>query len=183
MKRRQQAFTIIELLITVTILAVLVATAIPSFRTLIANNRSTSLANEFFVALNAARSEAIKRGARVSLCASSDGAGCTAAGTWQDGWIVFVDGAASDTAAPSVGANAVIRVWGPAPPGANLTVAKAATPISFVRFTGLGMLARAVSDTDPVDISVHQTGCQGNSSRQLEVGIAGRVNQTKTACP
>src|SRR5690606_26120471 len=108
MKSTQRAFTIVELLITVTVLAILSGIAIPASRTMIANNRSSTLANEMFTALSLARSEAIKRGGRVSLCVGNADAGC--AGTsWQNGWIVFADNAGSDTASPVVGT--VIRQW------------------------------------------------------------------------
>jgi type IV fimbrial biogenesis protein FimT len=182
MKQAQRAFTIIELVITVTILAILVATAIPSFRTLMANSRSTNLASEMFMALNIARSEAIKRSARISVCASADGATC--AGTpWDQGWIVFIDGAATDTAAPVINVNGVIKLWGANSAGANVAVTQNNVPLTFVRFTAQGMLARAPNVTNTVIVAVTQTGCQGNSGRQLEVGIAGRVSQTSVACP
>jgi type IV fimbrial biogenesis protein FimT len=41
--------------------------------------------------LTLARSEAIKRNLRVALCKSADGALCTTAGDWAQGWLVFVD--------------------------------------------------------------------------------------------
>lgn len=181
MKNKQRAFTIIELLITVTILAVLVATAVPSFRTIIANNRSSTLATEMVTALNTARSEAIKRGGRVSICSSSDAATCAGA-AWQDGWIVFVDGAAADdSAVPVVGT--VIKVWGANAAGSAVSASKNGTAVDFVRFNALGLLARSASDNNTVVIDVHQDGCQGDAARQLIVTVGGRVNQRKTACP
>lgn len=181
MKTTQQAFTIIELLITVTIMVVLIATAVPTFRSIIANNRSTSLAGEMLTALNVARSEAVKRGHLVSVCPSASGAVCTAT-AWQDGWIVFADNATSDTATPPI-VGRVIKQWGANPPGAVVDVNRGAAAAAFVRFNAQGLLARPLSSTDTVIIDIRQDGCQGNSARQLEVGIAGRVNQISMACP
>lgn len=82
-------FTLIELMVTVAVVAVLVSLAMPSFTTVINNNRLTSQANELVSALQTARSEAVRRNASVTLCGSADGSTC--AGTddpWQR-WIVL----------------------------------------------------------------------------------------------
>lgn len=179
-KNTQRAFTIIELLVTVAVLAVLVGIAIPSFSTFIANTRASTLGNDAFVALNLARSEAFKRGGRVSLCVGSTGAGC-AGSDWRNGWIIFTDDAASDTAVPVVGT--VIRQWDQAPSGAQIAVTKAGVALTYIRFTGQGMLARSPADSDPVAIDIYQSGCQGNARRTLQIGIAGRVSQASAACP
>ncbi len=81
--------TIIELMITLAIAGILIASAAPSFRTSIQNNRMVTQINELHTSLSLARSEAIKRNNNVTVCQSSDGASCT--GNWQDGWIIFVD--------------------------------------------------------------------------------------------
>jgi type IV fimbrial biogenesis protein FimT len=87
--RKLRAFTLVELLVTLSVAAILVAMAAPSFSEFIKNNRLTTQINAFTMALNVARSEAIKRSAEVVLCASEDEATCS--GTWSDGWVVFAD--------------------------------------------------------------------------------------------
>lgn len=84
-------FTLIELMVTLAVAAILLSTAAPSFVMLIANNRAASAANDVLASLHFARSEAVKRAADVSLCPSSDGAGCIDGTSWADGWILFVD--------------------------------------------------------------------------------------------
>lgn len=96
--KKQKGFTIIELMVAITVAAILLSAALPSFRTAIQNSRLTSQANEMLTAFQLARSEALKRGTATLVCASSDEA--TFSGTWEDGWIVAVDG------------GDVIRVWG-----------------------------------------------------------------------
>lgn len=81
----QFGFTLIELVITVSIAAIVLAAAIPSFREIIQNNRITAQANELVTAFNLARSEAIKRGVRARACASTNGTGCAMGGGWQQG--------------------------------------------------------------------------------------------------
>jgi len=84
-------FTLIELLVTVAMMAIVLALGVPSFTELIKNNRLTTATNELVTALNLARSEAIKRGVRVTVCKSADGSSCTTSGDWAQGWIVFTD--------------------------------------------------------------------------------------------
>ena len=78
--------TLIELLIAMVVLAILLGIGIPQFRDAVLGARLRTMANDMFTSVQLARSEAIKRNAVMTLCASSDGATCT--GTWHDGWIV-----------------------------------------------------------------------------------------------
>ncbi|BCX88542.1 type IV fimbrial biogenesis protein FimT [Methylomarinovum tepidoasis] len=88
---RATGFTLIELMVTVAMAAIVLTVGVPSFQALVKNNRLTTAANELVGALNLARSEAIKRGVRVTVCKSADGASCATSGNWEQGWIVFTD--------------------------------------------------------------------------------------------
>jgi len=87
---KNKGLTMIELMITLAVAGILVASAAPSFRTSIQNNRMVTQINELHTSLSMARSEAIKRNDNVTVCQSSNGTSCTG-GNWQDGWIIFVD--------------------------------------------------------------------------------------------
>lgn len=86
---RSAGVTLIEVAITVTILAILAAVALPALNNVILANRLAAGANELVGSLQVARSEAIRRGSRVAVCASSSGTAC--GGNWSSGWIVFED--------------------------------------------------------------------------------------------
>lgn len=86
---RSTGVTLVELITVVAVLAIVAAMALPSFNSVIVSNRLAAGANELVGSLQAARSEAIRRGSRVVVCASSTGTTCT--GTWSEGWIVFED--------------------------------------------------------------------------------------------
>lgn len=86
-----RGFTMIELLVTVSILGLLLMVAVPSFNDAVLGNKLSGYANNFTASAQLARSEAIKRNAAVTMCQSADGASCAAAGGWQQGWIVFND--------------------------------------------------------------------------------------------
>lgn len=78
-----RGFTVIELVITVAVLAILVAIATPSFRELSLNNRATSATNNLLADLALARNEAVKS-ARVAYVTATGG-------NWNNGWAVWVD--------------------------------------------------------------------------------------------
>ncbi|OYW28041.1 MAG: Pre-pilin like leader sequence, partial [Methyloversatilis sp. 12-65-5] len=69
-------FTMIELMIVVTLMAILAAFAFPAFQSFIASNRLTAESNELLSGMNLARSEAVRTQRRVLLCraAAADGA-------------------------------------------------------------------------------------------------------------
>lgn len=89
--KKFNGFTLIEMLIVLLIAGILVSIGVPSYQTLVKNNKQTSQLNTLMTSLLLARSEASKRNVTVTLCSSSDGASCAASADWQQGWIVFVD--------------------------------------------------------------------------------------------
>jgi type IV fimbrial biogenesis protein FimT len=76
--------------------AVLIAVAVPAFRDFIRNSRMSAQMNEFVTALTLARSEAIKRGQRVTVCKSANAEDASPAcdtrtNGWEQGWLVFAE--------------------------------------------------------------------------------------------
>lgn len=102
----QRGLTLVELIITLVVAGILLGIGVPSMRSMIQDNRLVTAANGLVLTLNYGRAEAIKRSAAVSLCASDDGATCTAT-PWQQGWIVFAD---ADVAGQVDAGDTVLRV-------------------------------------------------------------------------
>lgn len=86
----QRGFTLVELAITLVVLGVLMAMAIPGFRYVHNSGRLSAAANDVVASLQAARMEAVRRNGRVVLCSSADGASCSGDGS-SSGWLVFAD--------------------------------------------------------------------------------------------
>lgn len=93
---RNKGFTLIELMVTVAIIAILAMLAAPSFRDMIVKNSFSSVGNEFSGSIMRARSEAVNRNSCVTMCMSStsqdESPTCsTADNNWQVGWVVFLN--------------------------------------------------------------------------------------------
>lgn len=83
-KIRSYGFTLIELMVTITVAAVLMSVAVPSFVDFQRNSELTSATNTLTASLNAARSEAMKHGTNAMVVPTDSSA-------WRNGWRVFVD--------------------------------------------------------------------------------------------
>jgi type IV fimbrial biogenesis protein FimT len=169
-------FTLVELLVTLTVAAILLASAVPAFRDMIQNNRIAVQANAMVGALNLARSEAVKRGVTVQVCKSSNGATCVAgAGNWQIGWIVFSD--INGNGVPDVGTGQCVAgedclLLVQEALGGNPTLSGPAA----VQYTASGRAAAAAVFNHSIP------GCTGNQRRTISIALTGRVSIATAAC-
>ena len=162
-KRSQRAFTLVELLVAIAVLAVLLALAAPSFTNASLPSKLRAVANSLLGAAQLARSEAIKRDSVVTLCVSADGATC-GAGNWAQGWIV-ISGA---TVLQSVQA---------APTGFRVTPAAGSAALTF-QPSGVG----ATTETFTVCRSTPSVGSQERSVTVSAVGRASVRTTTNGVC-
>jgi type IV fimbrial biogenesis protein FimT len=107
---RTRGFSLLELIMTMSVAAILLTIAVPSFRYVTNANRISSEVNGLLGDLQFARSEAIKEGRYVSVCASSDGQSCSASTAWQSGWIVFPNANNSPTVTTGLVMAPILRV-------------------------------------------------------------------------
>lgn len=82
---RSGGFTLIELMVTLSIAVTLAAVAIPSVRAFIRNNELSAASSALLNAINNARSEAMKSGRSAMVVPAND------SDAWASGWIVFID--------------------------------------------------------------------------------------------
>jgi type IV fimbrial biogenesis protein FimT len=87
-------FTVTELVMVMTIIGILTAIGVPSFKYVTVSNRISSEINGLLGDFQFARSQALKQGLSVTICTSTSGTSCNTGGAgnvWNTGWIVFLD--------------------------------------------------------------------------------------------
>ncbi|MCL2310429.1 MAG: GspH/FimT family pseudopilin [Proteobacteria bacterium] len=86
-----RGFSLIELVVVLALIAGTMAMAVPTMGDLLTKSRQRNLAKAIDHAITIARTEAIRRNARVNLCISADQQTCTQKGGWEQGWIIYPD--------------------------------------------------------------------------------------------
>jgi type IV fimbrial biogenesis protein FimT len=167
MKPLSHGFTLIELMVSITVAGILFAIAIPAFNSFLQNDRDTGQANSLVESLSYARSEAVKRASPngITVCPSANQQACDA-GPWTEGWIVtYID--------PVTPANTVVLQGIPALTGTN-TVTAVAGPATGITFNSNGTAPLA-----PFTLRICDT--RGAAyARQVEVNLTGRVAASQT---
>lgn len=167
---------------------ILLAIAAPNMRDAIRSYQLTSQANEVVGALNLARSEAVNRSQRVTMCRSANGVACANGADWEAGWLVFVD---ADADAVVDAGEQVIRVYPPM--GGGATLRTAAKYQNWIGFLPNGASVGANANSNPVDLNLRLCPTTQDASRAygIEVGLIGRISSRKNittiggglACP
>lgn len=165
--RINSGFTLIELMVTIAVLAIIMTIAAPSFVSVIENSRVTTQANTLLAAVNLARSEAVKQGVPVSIQSKS--------GDFANGWCV-VNG--------DLGANDCTKaaeVLKQFPALENVTVSYSSAGLTGFSFNGRGYRESATGD---IWIALQPPGCATGSDRQRRVDVSnvGRATITQEEC-
>ena len=157
-------FTLIELIVTLTIAGILAAVAAPSMLGFVANNRLATQINELIADINLSRSEAIKRGTTTGICVTAvNGTACDAGGNWANGWLVYyVD--------PVTTANITIKTHEQLSGNNTLTA-----PADTLNFNKSGFTSNT-GDFTLCDAKLHK-------SRVVNIKPTGHPSLTPATCP
>jgi len=91
MRKTQQGLSLIELIVAVSIVGILTAIGVPSYRYVTTSNRVSAEVNALLMDMQFARSEALKQGRTITVCPATTTLTCATDQKWQNGWIVFMD--------------------------------------------------------------------------------------------
>lgn len=167
----QRGFTVIELMTTVALLAVMVVLGVPAFTSSVDRNETAANSNALLSALKVARSEATKRSQSVIVCASNNQADC-ASNNWSDGWLVFVDDVTQNG---NLDTGETIITTYELPNG--FSVARASGGADQIAFAATGLSNSSFAQNFTI--------CKANTSngRRLTVERSGLVAGADATCP
>jgi len=163
-RARTAGFTLVELMVTLAVVGILAAVAVPAMTSLIAGNRLAGASSELTSSLQLARSEAIRRNAQVTICASSNGTTCSASTDWSR-WIVT----GPDNSAAAGAANDVILTH-TAP-----TALRVRGPSAGIVFRPSGLIRAGAT----LSVCAPTTSLSENR-RDINVMISGNISTTRT---
>ncbi len=184
MKQPQRGFTLLELMLVVTIAGLLLGFGVPAMGNYIRNARITGASNDVMAALHFTRSEAIKRRQRVTLCTSTNAllannnannAATCAASALLTGWIVFVD---LDQNGQRTGADPILMNHEPM--DARITARASGNPFLITYLDNGFALNAAASQIVLCDARGNvATGGQLSSARGIQIAVTGRAGVTR----
>lgn len=169
----EHGVTLVELLVTLAVLAVLLGLAVPSFANLMRDNRLATASNGLLGTLLYARSEAIKRGHRVTACVSVDQEQCTPGSQWHQGWIVFAD--PNGNGVRDAG-EVLLRVE--AARADPLTISGNAPVRNYVSYNGEGRTQLLGGGLQMGTVTL----CDGAAARRLVINSVGRPRLEPGSC-
>ncbi len=171
-------FTLVEVMITMALVSIVLSLGVPQLHGLIQESRVVSGVNDWVRDANVARSEAVKRGGRVTLCTSSDGTTCGTTGDWASGWIAFVD--TNGDGGLDAGER-VLRVHGAA--GDKIQMIGTLLIADSISYTGTGEPQTPAGAVQSGTIKVCDDRT-GNFGKRIRVLASGSIRTTEgVTCP
>ena len=177
--RKSSGLTLIELLVALSIVAILTAVALPTFQYVIQSVQVSSAVNSFLSDIRFARSEASRRGGSVVLCRSDDPqaaapvcSDASAAAGWASGWIVFQDLGLTSAGGGKDPEDPLLRLHQPLTALGTISSGQAA--VSKFRFAATGRLLNDSLGLDSA-LTFGSADYAATVQRVVCVGLGGRA--------
>jgi type IV fimbrial biogenesis protein FimT len=162
-RRILAGFSLIELLVALTIAFIVLGVGVPGFRSLLQRQRMTASANDLLAAMLLTRSEAIQRGSRVDLV-PADGR------NWASGWVVYVD--ENDNHRPDK-SDCIVFSHDAIPAGIAITAALSDSSAQYLAYSGTGHTRTDASSQSP-QIGTWSVIQDGKVKRRIKIDFLGR---------
>jgi type IV fimbrial biogenesis protein FimT len=174
---RQRGFTLVELVVTIALLAVLTTLAAPTFAELLRQWQRDSATRELTTSLQLARSESIKSSRQMVVCPSTDGSNCAASNEWNTGWIVFVDDGADTFAnANNQTLDADERTLKVASAQSGIASLTSPNDVQWVQFLPNGIMRTGSGSGVDITFTVTPSGATAATQvDKINVSLVGRV--------
>ncbi len=172
--KKSSGFTLVELMVTLAVGIIILAIGVPSFMSMMSTNQAAGYANDLVGAIRLARSEAVKRGSDVAICASNADQTACSGTDWNNGWIVFAD---DDSGDDLDAGEDIIRVWSIQSKERSY-LAFGTTAPAVIRFVPSGANAQDAQ----IQFAFKKTDCHASQARQITISRMGRASLDHVAC-
>jgi len=170
--QRKNGFTLLELMVTLAVAAILLSVGVPGFRSVIMDNRLVRDTNQFVASINLARSAAVRFQRTAAVCASANFdatvPSCSNSTDWSQGWIVWVDKNRDGV----TDANEVLAVQAPI----NDSTTFSATSAAFFAYDARGF------GRSPADDLMMCDSRSGETGRRIRMNAVGRTHVDRQGC-
>jgi len=158
---KKSGFTLVEMLVTIAILAIVLLIGIPSFNSIIKSSNMSANSSDLMSALNYARIESVKRGTSVELD-PKDGS------SWIDGLVVWCD----EDDDGSMDSDEVLRYWDSFSSGSSIVSSNGVTSFTFAA-------SGEVDQNDTLTLCDDRTGETG---RNISILSSGAIYSEEVTC-
>jgi type IV fimbrial biogenesis protein FimT len=171
--KQQHGFTLVELIVTLAILAILLTIGTPMIGTMLESNRAKVRSVELRKALIATQQIATDTNTIVSLCpinGTNDGCDAGAPRDWSKGWLLFTDPAGAGTYDAG---ETILHVF-QSTEGPHTIVGAP----NFIRYRPSGDIDNGVAAT----FNIEYPHCTNTQARRVDVSVTGRITVSAVAC-
>lgn len=170
-----KAFTLLELMVTVAIAAIVMTMGVPGFSHVVKNSRLTTDANALIASFNFARSEAVKRQREIFVRRKG-----STSENWDGGWDIFIDENSNQTF--NDGTDELLKTF----PSSKNTVRSGEIYDDWISFLPSGVIDSSGTTDGDDSFRICSTAGDTDNSRKITINRVGRSRASEgdvASCP